>query len=406
MPRKRGDVVVPLERPRKRSVTVSPSIPVPPFPASAREAANLFAKRTNGKKGAAGTVVRADQQLPLPPRVTTGSLAFDLALGGGWPTNNWTEVVGQESAGKTSVVLKSIARNQKINPDFTVLWVAAEPFDDILAEACEVDRAGIFLIETNIMEEAYQHIVDGVFERAANMYVLDSYPALIATQEDEKDMEGNTMGGAKVTNQFIRKVTKAGKRSLSDPTDRPFTGIFINQWREKIGVIHGDPRTTPGGKGKNYWAYGRVDIRRDEWIVNPAKEKVGQVIKLVVMKMKGARPQRIGVADFYFADHEDFTTGDYDTFKQVVNLALLFDLIGRRGSGYVDLNGVFYRSQALLMDALREDDEQRVRVEREVLAFGRRGMAPVEIGDDDEDEVEIPEDEAPSARPRKRRKTV
>lgn len=393
--------------PRKRTETNVATAATPPTREDARDKAKLFAKKINSRRGMAGTIVLASEQLPLPPRITTGSLAFDLALGGGWPTNNWTEVVGNESSGKTSTVLKSIAKNQKLNPDFIAFWVASEPFDDVLAEACGVDRSRVILVETNIMEEAYQLTIDALEERVADFYVIDSYPALIATQEDDKDMDQMTMGGAKVTNQFIRKVTKAGKRSLTDAEDRPFAGIFINQWREKIGVMHGDPRTTPGGKGKNFWVYGRVDIRRDDWITNAQKEKVGQTIKMVVMKMKGARPQRVGVSDFYFADHEGFTVGDYDLFKQVVNLALLFDIVGRRGSGYVDLNGVFYNSQDKLVAALREDDVQRERIEKEVLAFGQRGRAPVET-EDESNVVELVQDEeeAPSARPRRRRKTV
>lgn len=394
--------------PRKRTgTTAAPAAPtMEEKRQSAREAAKLFAKKINSRKGMAGTIVLASEQLPPPPRFTTGSLAFDLAMGGGFPANNWTEVIGNESHGKTTMVLKAIAANQKRDPEFTVIWVAAEPFDDSLAEMCGVDRSGVFLIETNIMEEAYQHLIDAMDDRAADMFVLDSYPALIATQEDDKDMDGMTMGGAKVTNQFIRKATKAGKRSLTDASDRPFAGIFINQWREKIGVMHGDPRTTPGGKGKNFWAYARIEVKRDEWITNSAKEKVGQAIKLVVMKMKGARPQQIGVSDFYFADHDDFAAGQYDTFKQVVNLALLFDIIGRRGSGYVDLNGVYYKSQAGLVEALREDEVQRLKVEEQVLAMGARGKAPVETEDEAEVLELVPEEDVPSARPRRRRKTV
>lgn len=390
-------------RPRKATATAAPVR----TRESAREAAKMFARKINARKGMSGTVIVATEQLPPPPRYTTGSLAFDLAMGGGFPANNWTEVVGNESHGKTSFVLKAIAANQKVNPDFTVIWVAAEPFDDSLAEMCGVDRSGIFLIETNIMEEAYQHLIDAMDDRAADMFVLDSYPALIATQEDDKDMDGMTMGGAKVTNQFIRKATKAGKRSLTEVDDRPFAGIFINQWREKIGVMHGDPRTTPGGKGKNFWAYARIECKRDEWLLNTKKEKVGQVIKIVVMKMKGARPQQVGVSDFYFADHSEFTAGEYDLFKQIVNLALLFDVVGRSGSGYKGPEGQHIKSLDLLISTLKSDVAWREQVEKEVLEWGQRGKAPVEI---DADVVElvpdVDEEDAPSARPRRRRKTV
>lgn len=406
-PRKRtatieAEPVAPKKAPAKRTPRKAVEPTLEEKRQSAREAAALWARKINARKGMAGTVVVASKQLPPPPRVTTGSLAFDLAMGGGFPANNWTEVVGQESHGKTTMVLKAIAANQKRNPDFSVIWVAAEPFDDSLAEMCGVDRDGVFLIETNIMEEAYQHLIDAMDDRAADMFVLDSYPALVATQEDEKDMEGYTMGGAKVTNQFIRKATKAGKRSLTDPDDRPFVGIFINQWREKIGVMHGDPRTTSGGKGKNYWCYCRLDVKRDEWIVNSAKEKVGQAIKIVVMKMKGARPQQIGVTDYYFADHDDFTAGEYDVFKMTVNLAVLFDVIQRSGSGYKGLEGQHIKSLDLLIQTLKSDVEWRARVEAAVL----KGKAPVETEEEDNVVDLVADEDVPSARPRRRRKTV
>ncbi len=358
------------------------------------------------KKHGPGTVVGADEVV-IPERLTTGSPGFDVAMSGGFPVNQWTEVVGLENSGKTTCILKALAKAQRDDPDFTCLWIASETYDPKLATMCGVDNSRVELVEENIMEVAFDIALEYIDGRGCDMVVIDSYPALTTAAEDAKTMEEHTMGGAKVLNLFMRKCTKATKRSLTDPeSDRPFTGIIVNQWRERIGVMHGDPRTTPGGKGKNFWVYGRIEVKRDEWITNAAKEKVGQVIKVVVIKMKGARPQRVGVSDFYFAEHEGFSTGEYDTFKQVVNLAQLFDIITRRGSGYVDLNGAYYRSQADLIAALRVDDEQRARIEAEVLAFGERGRAPVETEDDAAVLALVPEEDRPSHRPTRRRQTV
>lgn len=391
--------------PRPRSV--KPVTP-PAVRESSRERAKQVAAEINrDKRFGPGSVVVASNIVPPPPRLSTGSVAFDAALGGGLPANQWTEIVGQESSGKTSFVLKLIARQQAINPDFTVAWVAAEGWDDKLAAMCGVDPTGVFLIEENVMELAYEALLKYVEARACDLAVIDSYPALTTEQEDGKTMEEVTMGGAKVTNQFMRKMTKAGKRSLLDSNDRPFSGIFINQWREKIGVMHGDPRTTSGGKGKNYWMYCRIDFRRDDWLLDSQKRKVGQAIKLVVMKMKGARPQQVGVTDYYFADHDGFKAGEYDEFKALVSLALLFELIERSGSGYRHPDGAFMNSGALLVATLRSDVAWRAQVEADVLRIASHGKAPVEI---DADVVAlapgVDEEDAPSAKPTRRRRTI
>lgn len=373
---------------------------------SMRARARAMAASINRDKSfGVGTVVPASEALPPPPRLSTGVLSFDVALGGGLPGNQWTEILGMESSGKTSFILKCIAHQQKLNPDFTVAWIAAESWDESLAVMCGVDLEGIFLIEENVMEKAYEAALKYIEGRACDMCVIDSYPALVTEAEDKKEMDGfDPGGGARTTNQFMRKCTKASKRSLIDPDDRPFVGIFVNQWREKIGVMYGDPRTSSGGKGKNYWMYCRIDVKRDEWITNKEKYAVGQVVKLVVMKMKGARPKQVGVADYYFADSGDFHGGEYDVFKAIVNLAVLYDLIERAGNGYRHPDGTFIKSNDLLVTTLSSDLEWREQIEKEVLTIAARGKAPVEMEDDEADVTDI--EDAPSAKPRNRRKVV
>jgi recombination protein RecA len=395
--------------PRSRKVTaaqVAQKRPVEERKLDRRAATLAIVNKINRDKNyGAGTIVLATDVI-VPDRLPTGALAFDVAMSGGLPVNQWTEVVGNENSGKTTFILKALAAAQAADPDYFCVWVASEAFDPDLADKCGVDRSRVYLIEENVMEVAFSLALEFIEGRACDMLVIDSYPAMVTQLEDAKTMEELSMGGAKVLNLFMRKCTKATKRSLTDADDRPFTGIIVNQWREKIGVIHGDPRTTPGGKGKNYWMYARLDVKRDEWIVNAQKEKVGQAIKIVCFKMKGARPQQIGVVDFYFADHGEFKPGDYDAFKQIINLAVLFDVIGRRGSGYVGPNDVYIKSQQLLADTLASDLEWRAQVERDVLEIAKRGKAPVEIDADILSIVEEEEEEPARHKPRSRRKTV
>jgi recombination protein RecA len=374
-----------------------------------RVSSDTIAARVNKDHGE-NTVVLASRVI-IPDRLSTGSLAFNVAMTGGLPRNQWTEVIGNESSGKTTFVLKTLAEAQRKDSEYFCVWIASESFDPSQGEMCGVDMERIYLIEENVMEDAFQIAIEFIEGRGCDMLVIDSYPALVTVAEDGKEMGEYSPGrGAQVLNLFMRKCTKATKRALTntDPEmDRPVTGIIVNQWREKIGVIKGDPRTTPGGKGKNFWMYARLDLRRDEWILNKQKEKVGQVIKLVVIKMKGARPQQIGVVDYYFVDYGEFSAGEYDTFKQIINLAIYFDVIERSGSGYKGPEGQHIKSQQLLIDTIASDIGWRDRIEKEVLAIAKRGKSPTEIDADVVDlHVVDDEEETQSHGPRRRRRTV
>lgn len=301
------------------------------------------------------------------PRATTGSLALDVMLGGGWPLNQWNELVGNESNGKTVVALKTIAANMAANPEYEALWVASESFDPEWAETLGVDLDRLILATTVVMEEAYEIIVDALDNRTVDGIVVDSLPALIPTSEDEKAMDEFTVGlAARLTGQLVRKSGSAGKRSMTEE-DRDCLVLFINQWRMKIGVRYGDPRTTPGGMGKNYKYFTRVEVARDEWIKH-GDDKVGMTIKARTIKNKTAPPQRVGLVDFYFTDDSPFVAGEYDTFKEAFNLALAYDVITRRGA-YYDFEGQSWQGKEALLQGLREDVDLRKKVADSVFSI-------------------------------------
>lgn len=331
----------------------------------------LIAK-TNKKAGGTLIVRGSDLRDTSIPRISTGSLAFDLMLGGGWPLNCWNEVIGNESNGKTVVVLKTIASCQKQNPDHETLWIASEDFVPDWAEALGVNLDRVAVASTKVMEEAYQLVIDAIDGRAVDAVVIDSYPALIPTVEDEKTMHEMSVGlGARLTGQFMRKSNKAQRRSLDDE-DRPCLGIIINQWREKIGVMYGDPRTTPGGKAKNFSYFTRVEVTRDDW-VECGTAKVGISIKAKTIKNKTAPPQRTGLVDFYFQDSSPFHKGDYDAVKEVSSIAISLEVVSRRGAMY-HFGEQKWRGKEEFLDALRQDlDLQRdiaEQVKRMVLPNG------------------------------------
>jgi recombination protein RecA len=305
------------------------------------------------KKFGEGTVIRGSEMHQELPRITTGVLAFDLMLGGGWPVNQWSEIIGDESSGKTAIAFKTIAANQALDPDWVVLWIAAEEFVPEYAQAIGVDLDRIWIVETNVMEHAYDLIVKSLENRAVDCIVVDSLPALVPGDEAEKLMEEFTVGlGARLTGKFFRKSGKAQKRSLIGD-DRGCTGLIINQWREKIGVMYGDNRTTPGGKAKNFHYFTRVEVKRDEWI-KVKDEAIGQTIRGRTMKNKTYRPQQTAQVDFYFADGNGFTLGDFDTIKDIVNIGISINAITRAGAFYT-FDGQKWQGKEALLLGVRED---------------------------------------------------
>ncbi len=305
------------------------------------------------KKYGEDIVVRGSEVKEEIPRITTGVLAFDLMLGGGWPANQWSEIIGDESSGKTALAYKTIAANQAIDPNWCAMWVAAEEYVPQYAKAIGVDLERLWVVETNVMEHAFDLVIRALDNRAVDCIVIDSLPALVPGDEAEKMMDEFTMGlGARLTGKFFRKSGKAQKRSLIQE-DRPCTGLIINQWREKIGVMYGDNRTTPGGKAKNFHYFSRVEVRRDEWI-KEKDEAVGQTVKARTLKNKSYRPQQVAVVDFYFADSQGFSLGEYDTVKDVVNICIATDIIKRAGA-YYSYNDNKWQGKDALIAAVRSE---------------------------------------------------
>lgn len=339
----------------------------------------LIAK-INKKYGENTLILAAD--VPAAPRFPSGSLSLDIALGGGWPGNQWTEVIGQESSGKTAVVLKTIAANQMVDPAFTCWWVAAEGYDETWAAALGVDNHRVLLHPTNSMEEAYAAMLEAAASRAVDTIVLDSYPALIPDLEEEKGMDELQVAlGARLTGKFFRKAGAATGRDLAG-TERPLLGLIINQWRDKIGGYspQGTPRTSPGGNAKNYAYYARVEVARSEYIDEPRPGKgaarVGQTIKARTIKNKSAAPHRIATIDFYFDDAPilGFRRGQYDEVKELVTMGVLYEAIERSGA-YYTVTGVRVKGKDALVDLLRGDLTAQEQLRKQIWALAFPAVA-------------------------------
>lgn len=331
-------------------------------------AAALMAEIT--KKHGAGAVMVASE-MHIPRRYTSGSLLLDLTLGGGWPGNQFVEIYGPENHGKTAITLKTIAANQAVDPEFFVFWAATEAYDLDQARALGVDTDRVHVLASNDMPFVYDRTLDYLQERACDMAVIDSYPAMLAPEEDEKDMDEHSMTeGARMTNKFFRKVGKAGLRDPRDPGDRPWLGVLINQPRDKVGgwAPGGKtPETTSGGRGKNFACYVRLEVKRTEWIYEGPKKtphRVGQVIKTQTIKNKAAPPMQTAFLDFYFteAPEHGHHRGDYDRPKDILTAAILLDTVKKSG-GWYTFGDKRWQGLDNVKDTIREDPELMAAIE-------------------------------------------
>lgn len=323
--------------------------------------AQAFIEATN-KTLKEDLLVSADQ-LSVPVRFPTGSLSADVIFGGGWPGNQWSEVVGKSSAGKTFIVLKSIAANQQLDPEFTALWVAAEHYNHEWAAALGVDNSRVVVVPTQRMETGFQVMLEAAESQTFGAVVLDSFPAMLVAEEADKAMdEFTTAAGARTFNKWLRKAGEASKRPY-DGSGKPFFGIIINQYRDKIGGFSrfGVPQTTPGGNGKDYFFYCRVDVSRREFITEkrPGIREpvtVGQTQVIKTIKNKSMAPQQRVDVDLYFrrAPSLGFDRGQYDVAKEFVAMGVLLRIIGRSGA-YYEFGGDKWQGQDKLMAAIRED---------------------------------------------------
>lgn len=370
---------------------------------------HALAARWNKQLG--GEVIVMASSLQEAQKFPTGSLSLDVALGGGWAGNQWAEIYGKESHGKTAVCLKTVAANQQADPDFTTVWIAGEHYDTDQATALGVDNDRVMVVQTTDMVVAYEAMLDSAWEKAVDCIVLDSYPALSSPEEETKGMADATVSvGARLTGKFFRKVGAATHR---EKNERPLLGLFINQQRDNIGAWSpgGRPQTTPGGNGKNYAFYTRVDVKRDEYIEEPLVGKnmairVGQSIKLQTVKNKAAAPQQVAVVDFYFreAPVHGFHRGEYDYVKELITLSLVFDVITRRGSRFY-FGETRWDGKDPMWDAVREDMDLRAALDAEVRRVAlSKGEKTTIVSEGDIERVENMDSAVKPTTTRRRRK--
>ena len=284
--------------------------------------------------------------------IPTGCLTLDLALGiGGFPRGRIIEIYGPESSGKTTVALHAIAEAQKMGG--VAAFIDAEhALDPVYARKLGVNLDDLYVSQPDTGEQALDITDALVRSSAVDMIVIDSVAALTPKAEIEGDMGDSHVGlQARLMSQALRKLTAIVNKSKT-------CVIFINQLREKVGVMFGNPETTPGGKALKFYASMRLDIRKMDTLKD-ADGAMGNRTKAKVVKNKLAPPFRQAEFDIVFGE-------GVSREGCIIDMGVQFDIIGKSGAFYSYNGNKIAQGREKLRLFLRDNPEVMAEIEEKI----------------------------------------
>lgn len=299
-----------------------------------------------------GTIMRLGDDISINvAALSTGSLSLDLALGiGGLPKGRIIEIYGPEASGKTTLALHAVASAQKEGGDAAYIDVehALEP---AYAQALGVDINSLLISQPDTGEQALDIAESLVRSGAVDIVVIDSVAALIPRVELEGEV-GDTVVGA-----LARLMSQAMRRLAGAISKNNCTVIFINQLRQKIGVMYGNPETTPGGLALKYYSSVRIDVRRIETLkVNG--EMVGNRTRAKVVKNKVAPPFREAEFDIMYGE-------GISKVGEIIDLAVKLEIIDKAGAWFT-VDGQRIQGRDAVKEYLRNNPEVADKIEQQV----------------------------------------
>lgn len=335
-------------------------------------------EKTHGK----GTIMRLGENAAMSvEHISTGSIGLDVALGiGGLPRGRIVEIYGPESSGKTTIALHCIAQAQKAGGE--AAFVDAEhALDPVYAKALGVDIDSLLVSQPDCGEQGLE-IADALVRSGAlDIVVVDSVAALVPRAEIEGEMGDSFVGlHARLMSQALRKL--AGSIAKSN-----CIVIFINQLREKVGVIYGSPEVTTGGRALKFYASVRIDVRRAEQLKN-GTEIIGNHTRCKVVKNKVAPPFKEAEFDIMYGEGISFT-------GELVDMGVELDFVQKSGAWYsMDGNRLGQGRDNAKLYFKEHPDEAEALHQKIMDAIAAQQKAALGHGGAANDDDELPEDDS------------
>ena len=302
--------------------------------------------------------------------IPSGCLTLDLALGiGGFPRGRIIEIYGPESSGKTTVALHAIAETQKLGG--VAAFIDAEhALDPVYAKHLGVDLENLYVSQPDTGEQALDICDALVRSSAVDMIVIDSVAALTPKAEIEGDMGDSHVGlQARLMSQALRKLTAIVNKSHT-------CVIFINQLREKVGVMFGNPEVTPGGKALKFYASIRIDVRKMDTLKD-AEGAMGNRTKAKIVKNKLAPPFKQAEFDIVFGE-------GISQEGCIMDMGIQFDIIGKSGAWFSYNGEKVPNGREKMRQFLKDNPEISNEIQQKIRAAAKGAADVVEGGADEE----------------------
>jgi recombination protein RecA len=309
-------------------------------------------EKTYGK----GTVMKlSDEKIVDVPAISTGSLGLDVALGvGGIPRGRVIEIYGPESSGKTTLAMHCIAEAQK-NGGMAAFIDAEHAFDKSYATKLGIDTENLLISQPDNGEQALEITEHLIRSGAIDIIVIDSVAALVPKGELEGEMGDSKMGlQARLMSQALRKLTGTINKTGC-------SCIFINQLREKIGVMFGNPETTTGGNALKFYASVRLDIRRIGQIKEGADNVLGNRTRVKVVKNKVAPPFKVVEFDIMYGE-------GISKVGEIIDIGVELDVIKKSGSWFSYEGNKLGQGRDAVKKLIQDNPEMSDEMERKIKA--------------------------------------
>lgn len=308
--------------------------------------------KTYGK----GTVMKmSDQAVSDVEAISTGSLGLNIAMGvNGYPRGRVIEIYGPESSGKTTLTLHAIAEAQKAG-GIAAFIDAEHAFDRFYAENLGVDLENLIISQPDNGEQALEITDNLIRSGAIDIIVIDSVAALTPKSEIEGEMGDSKMGlHARLMSQALRKLTASISKTHC-------TVIFINQLREKIGVMFGNPETTTGGNALKFYASVRLDIRRSTQIKDSNSNVLGNKTRVKVVKNKVAPPFKMAEFDIMYGE-------GISKIGEIIDIGVDYEIIKKSGSWFSYEDTKLGQGRDAVKAVLKDNPELMDELETKIVA--------------------------------------